>query len=158
MRTVKQTFIKGWIKFLSMVLGILGVSSCYDACVPALYGCEPNNYSVRPTKYKFNGTVKNNSGEQLENIDVVLKYINTPTDTMIIGNVKTDVLGKYMFGPMYFSKYSGEQFRIICTDSYMVYTADSTDFQIQFDGDSTDMTDDGIEKQVNFVLKAKENN
>ena len=64
MQKLKQIIIKRWVKILSVLLGIMGIAACSSEM---LYGC-PN------ADYKFNGNVKNQDGENLEKINISVKY------------------------------------------------------------------------------------
>jgi putative lipoprotein (rSAM/lipoprotein system) len=147
MKKFKQIFTVSWIKFLTALLGVFGISACI--------GEGKELYGSPHAEYKFLGTVQNTDGEKLSNIKVEIKavYSNQPDGTELISKIFTDTEGRY--GILSSDRSYGQYFRIKCSDDSSVYLEDSTDFHVDLKGGDGDWFQGKAEKEVNFTLKKR---
>ncbi|MBQ3655256.1 MAG: hypothetical protein II956_00215 [Bacteroidales bacterium] len=146
---MKQKFIQNWVKFLTLILGVLGFAACNhengeDEYGPCLYGPNPMNYKAVILQVK--GNIVNNVQQNIKST-VVVKVTEDGENYDTYATVKTNDFGFYQFDESFSEACLG--LRFVVQDDKNYYLPDSVDVKLKFP------EEDGVsyeKKEFNFTL------
>ena len=147
MKNLKQIFIQKWVKFLTLILGVLGFAACNheagedDAC---LYGPMPINYKTVDLSVKGNIV---NANQQNIKSTVIIKVTEDGENYIPYTAVKTNDFGFYQFSEPFSDECVG--LRFVVQDDKNYYLPDSVDVKLDFPKEEGYSYE---EKELNFTL------
>lgn len=147
MKNLKQKFLQHWVKFLTIMLGVLGFAACNhengdDDAV--LYGPRPINYKAVHLYVK--GNIVNDAQQNIKST-VVIKVTEDGENYKPYTTVKTNDFGFYQFSEPFSDECVG--LRFVVQDDKNYYLPDSVDVKLEFPQEKGESYD---EKELNFTL------
>lgn len=159
MKNLKQIFIQKWVKFLTLILGVLGFAACNhetgddDAVLygprlaqygPNLYGCPPIEYKTVDLTVKGNIT---NDAQQNIKSTIIVKVTEDGENYIPYTTIKTNESGFYEYRECFTDECLGVRF--VIQDDKNYYLSDSVDVKFVYPEEGEGYQEN---KEFNFTL------